>query len=232
MEIYNAAELFNGPNTRFNAEVTAGLEARGYRVFNPQRDGFDFISLQEALAKILPEKKIEEAVRRIIYSWDIFAINKSDVLIARLDEPQDPGVVHEIDIAKALDIPIIAYRTDVRSPYGSITDIYGGMHTFPIEPAQALFRVQMPSKTLYEAKKDMDFLIGLLDAELVGTEKAPVRKDLSVSQEGIAGIVAIGKMLFSGVANIHSREGLKEIAKRYQENYGQINWFGPRVVNV
>ncbi|MCX6705206.1 MAG: nucleoside 2-deoxyribosyltransferase, partial [Candidatus Woesebacteria bacterium] len=230
LEIYSAAELFNGPNTNFNAEVVAGLEVKGHKVFSPQRDGFEFTTLQNALSELLPPEKIEEAVRKIIYSWDIISINKSDVVIARMDEPQDPGVIHEIDIAQALDVPVITYRTDVRSPYGSVMDTYGGMHTFPIESSVVLIRLMMPSKTLDEAKKDMGNLINLLDSELMKIQgKAPNQNFLNYP-ENIQRILEIGKILFDGIDNIHSQEGLKEIAKRYLENSGQIEGFGPRVV--
>lgn len=230
LEIYNAAELFNGPNTRFNTEVTAGLEVKGYVVFSPQRDGFDFITLQNALAELLPPEKMEEAVRKIIYSWDIICINKSDVVIARMDEPQDPGVIHEIDIAQALDVPVITYRTDTRSPYGSITDTYGGMHTFPIESSEVLIRLMMPSKTPEEAKKDMDNLINILDYELVKIHKKTISPSFLNYPENFQKILEIGDVLFNGVYDIHSQEGLKEIAKRYLENSEQIDKFGPHVV--
>jgi nucleoside 2-deoxyribosyltransferase len=230
LEIYNAAELFNGPNTRFNAEVTEGLEKKGYKVFSPQRDGFEFISLQNTLAEMLPSEKIEEAVRKIIYSWDITSISKSDVVIARIDEPQDPGVIHEIDLANALGVPIITYRTDSRSPYGSITDTYGGMHTFPIESSVALIRRLMPSKTPDEANKDMNNLINLLDSELVKIQKKSSNSNILNYPDNIQEILKIGDMLFKGIDDINSKDGLKEITKRYLENSEQIDKFGPRVV--
>jgi nucleoside 2-deoxyribosyltransferase len=230
LEIYNAAELFNGPNTRFNAEVTQGLERKGYKVFSPQRNGFEFITLQSTLADLLPAKKIEEAVRKIIYSWDVFSINNSDVVIARMDEPQDPGVIHEIDLANVLGVPVITYRTDSRSPYGSITDTYGGMHTFPIESSVALIKLLMPSRIPGEANKDMDNLINLLDLELVKIQKKISNSNILNYPDNIQKILKIGDMLFKRIDDINSKDGLKEIAKRYLENSGQIDKFGPHVV--
>lgn len=230
LEIYNAAELFNGPNTRFNAEVTESLEKRGYKVFSPQRDGFEFITLQSALVELLPSEKIEDAVRKIIYFRDIFSINNSDVVIARLDEPQDPGVIHEIDIAKILGVPVITYRTDTRSPYGSITDTYGGMHTFPVESSVALIRLFMPSRTPDEAEKDMDNLINSLDSELVKIQKKSSNSNIPNYPDYIQKILKIGDVLFKGIDNINSKDGLKEIAKSYLENSGQIDKIGPSVI--
>jgi nucleoside 2-deoxyribosyltransferase len=230
LEIYHAAELFNGPNTRFNTEIVESLEKRCYKVFSPQRDGFEFISLQNSLAEMLPSENIEEAVRKIIYSWDIFSINNSDVVIARIDEPQDPGVIHEIDLANALGVPIITYRTDSRSPYGSITDTYGGMHTFPIESSVVLIKLLMPSRIPGEANKDMDNLINLLDLELVMIQKKNFNSSILNYPDNIQEILKIGEILFKGIENINSQDGLKEIAKRYMKNSEQIDKFGPHVV--
>jgi nucleoside 2-deoxyribosyltransferase len=230
LEIYNAAELFNGPNTRFNADVTEGLEKRGYKVFSPQRDGFEFITLQGALAEFIPAEKIEEAVRKIIYSWDITSVSKSDVVVARIDEPQDPGVIREIGVAEVLNIPVITYRTDTRSPYGSITDTYGGMHTFSVESSQTLIRTMMLSRTPDEAKNDMDNLIIFMDHELIKIHKKDANQNFLNCPKNIQEAIDIGKVLFNGIDNIHSQDSLKEIAKRYLENSAQIDSFGPHVV--
>jgi len=230
IEIYNAAEMFNGPNTRFNTEITSGLERKGYKVFSPQRDGFEFTSLQNALAGLLPPEKIEEAVRKIIYCRDITSINKTDVVIARLDEPQDPGVISEIAAAEDLGVPVIAYRTDTRSPYGSVTDTFGGMHTFSIESSLTLIKVMMPSRTLDESKTDLDNLINLLNSELIKIHKKPINQDFQRHSKNIQKTLDIGKVLFDGIDNVNSQGGLKEVAKRYLGNPGQIDKFGPHVV--
>jgi nucleoside 2-deoxyribosyltransferase len=47
-----------------------------------------------------------------------YLLYNSDILIANLDEPIDPGVVVEILLAKELKIPVIGYRSDLRSPFG------------------------------------------------------------------------------------------------------------------
>jgi nucleoside 2-deoxyribosyltransferase len=228
LEIYHAAELFNGPNTRFNAEITEGLEKMGYEVFSPQRDGFEFIELEKTLSLYLPPEKIEDASRKIIYSWDMRRISISDVVIARVDEPQDPGVIHEIDIAGALGVPVISYRTDVRSPYGNVLDTFGGMHTFPIESSVALIRVFMSSKTLVEAKQDMKKLIVALHDELskIINNRDP---NTQVRTDYIQKVLAVGDILFTGIDDIHSSEGMQEIAQRYVEFSEILEIFGPRV---
>ena len=59
---------------------------------------------------------------------------ESDVIIANMDEPLDPGVLVECMIAKEMGKPIIQYRTDSRGPFGEIAEFHKGMHFFPLLP--------------------------------------------------------------------------------------------------
>ena len=56
----------------------------------------------------------------------------SDVILANMDEPVDPGVVIECMVAKEMGKPVVQYRTDSRGPYGGLGDFNKGMHQFPL----------------------------------------------------------------------------------------------------
>jgi hypothetical protein len=109
-------------------------------------------------------------------------------------------------------------------------DEFGGMHTFSIESSKVLIRLSMLSRTPDEVEKDMNNLINLLDCELLKIHKKPTNQKFLNYSKNIQEALDIGKVLFSGVDNIHSQECLKEITKRYLENSGQIYNFGPHVV--
>src|SRR3990167_10689111 len=95
-KIYHAAELFHLPARGFNEKLVESFEKNGITVFSPQRDGFEFTRLVGALEALLPPQALDQAMQTIIYTYDVFSISKSDVVIARFDEPPDPGVDTEV----------------------------------------------------------------------------------------------------------------------------------------
>ena len=101
VSIYIAAALFNGRATFFNQALVEELEQRGYQTRFPQRDGFEFGDLHNALGEVLPELEIPSAVETIIYHLDMGVfIPQSNIVVANLDEPQDEGVLVELSHAK------------------------------------------------------------------------------------------------------------------------------------
>ena len=121
--IYFAAALFSGRETVFNSILTEMFEDEGYKVLLPQRDGFEFSKLCESLQIHLPAQNAAVALQTIIYLLDIGKfVYESDVVVANLDEPVDEGVVVEQVYARCMGVPVISFRTDVRSPYGSLGD--------------------------------------------------------------------------------------------------------------
>jgi hypothetical protein len=70
------------------------------------------------LNKLTPEET-NIAIPRIIYLLDLgHFLYRSDVMIASLDEPLDPGVIVEMMYAKMFNKMLIGYRTEMRTPYG------------------------------------------------------------------------------------------------------------------
>ena len=222
LNIYHAAELFNLPARLFNEKLVDSFESNGLKVFSPQRDGFEFTQLENSLRekKISPEL-IEQTISTVIYAFDIFSIYKSDLIIARFDEPQDPGVDTEVLVANSLKIPVIGYRTDVRSPYGSTNDKNGGMHSFPIRTSE-VFIIQ-PSSLLI--KKDFEDLTSSI-LKNINEINSTKRTNLDIP-EFLQPTIKIASLLFDGIGNLHSPKGIEELISRCQKYQELINSFGP-----
>ena len=65
--------------------------------------------------------------------------------IANLDETTDPGVLVEIMFAHMMGKPVLGYRTEARSPYGTLTDYTRGMHFFKFFPLDAFLQIPTTS---------------------------------------------------------------------------------------
>lgn len=136
MQIYFAAPLFSEAELTFNERVVADLEAEGYDVFLPQRDGKEIEALYED-----PDIDSVEDVMQEIYRIDRDAIYEADVLTAVLDgQVPDEGVAVEMGIASENDIPIVALKTDRRcfSPDEPINAMLWGVTDEYVETPAAL----------------------------------------------------------------------------------------------
>ena len=123
--VYFAAPLFSEAERVFNAGLTARIEALGFEVFLPQRDGFEKQGAQRA------DLSVDEIARRI-FDVDRNEVYRSDVLLAVLDgRVPDEGVAVELGLAFAdrerRGVPrrIIGLMTDWRT-------------AFPNEPLNAM----------------------------------------------------------------------------------------------
>lgn len=211
--IYNAAGLFNAPNQLYNLLLTNRLELKGHKVILPQRDGFEFSKLSKSLEKFLSPDLVPDAVNRIIYLLDKgkFIGQDSDICIASLDEPVDEGVVDEIGYCIMNEIPIIGFRTDTRAPYGSATNEVGGAHFFPVYSCDK-YIISLPNfKTVNDVETHLDNLVFEIDNSIpILLSKNKIRTVLYTKN-----ITAWARNLFSKINDIHSDEGLSEIAQRY-----------------
>jgi nucleoside 2-deoxyribosyltransferase len=115
MLIYLAAPLFNQAERAFNSLLTGELEARGFSVFLPQRDGV------ESLKPPYNEMTLDEQYQAI-FATDRDKVLEADVLLFVLDGrvPDEGGCV-ELGIAygqKHLleqDKLLIGLQTDTRT---------------------------------------------------------------------------------------------------------------------
>lgn len=123
--LYFAAPLFSDAERAFNAALTERIEALGYDVFLPQRDGFE---KQGAVHDGMP---VDEVARQI-FAKDSSEVFRSDVLLFVLDgRVPDEGAAVELGLAYAdrewrgVQRHIIGLMTDWRS-------------AFPHEPLNAM----------------------------------------------------------------------------------------------
>lgn len=224
LKAYHAAELFHLPARIFNEKLVSSLEEKGVKVFSPQRDGFEFTHLVSVLGKTLSEEDLDYAMQTIIYAYDILSITRADVVVARFDEPPDPGVDTEVLIANSLGVPVVAYRTDVRTPYGGPSDKYGGMHSFPVKNS----RVIILQESSLSPSDDLDILTEKIFQEIREVHKQEER----VTPAFLYETAEIAKVLFEGIGDIHSEKGLEELANRCVENRELLKNFGPRAIGI
>jgi nucleoside 2-deoxyribosyltransferase len=105
--VYFAGPLFNESEKDFNLKMVEILEAHGYEVFLPQRDGF--------LATDL-EGKTEEEKTAMIFEKDCSEVLKADILFMNLDgRVPDEGACVELGLAYANGKRCYGIKTDARS---------------------------------------------------------------------------------------------------------------------
>jgi len=200
--IYPAAALFNARETTFNSLLVEALEKRGYKTNFPQRDGFEFGNLNEVLSRKLQQDQVDSAVQDIIYFLDMgIFIPKSDVVLANLDEPLDEGVVVEISYAKLMGKFVIGFRTDVRSPYGTPRDKFGGMHFFPPYQCHKFISHHMLSETPEKRENEMSSLVkkvhqSIQDAGIIHPENIP---DYAKNNPEFEKVLDGARLLFGGI---------------------------------
>lgn len=229
--IYPAAALFNGRETHFNSQLVEGLEGLGYKTNFPQRDGFEFGNLTKALSGKLQQDQIGSAVQNVIYFLDMGVfVPTSDVVLANLDEPLDEGVVVEASYAKLMGKFVLGLRTDVRSPYGTPTDNFGGMHFFPAYQTHQFIPHYMPSKTPKERNEQMSSLVQRIDKTIkdAGISHTDTIPEYARNNPNLQPVLEGANLLFSGIADIHSEKGLEEIALRYIKNQEKLKEIGPK----
>jgi len=93
MKIYFAGPLFNQAERKFNAELTEKLEALGFKVFLPQRDGVDG-------SKPPFDAMLREDRRKHLFNLDRDKILESDIFLFILDgRVPDEGACVELGMA-------------------------------------------------------------------------------------------------------------------------------------
>jgi nucleoside 2-deoxyribosyltransferase len=98
MLIYFAGPLFNQAEREFNLKLTTTLEAHGYEVFLPQRDGLGKDDFNPTI--MLDTGIAEEEITRQIFTTDRDRLLAADVLLFVLDgRIPDEGACVELGIA-------------------------------------------------------------------------------------------------------------------------------------
>lgn len=216
LTIYFAASLFNGRETLFNIILASKLEGRGYSVRLPQRDGYEFANLDAALAKKLRREEVAQARQTIIYLLDIGVfVSGSDVVLGNLDEPLDPGVDIELCCGRATGKFVVGFRTDARTPFGSFSEPLRGTHLFSVNQCHAFIRHRMPGRSLESAIEELNALADKICGVIEKRTKRRKRMPPYRLPYQFATVFRDAKVLFNGVSDIHSPEGLNKIVDRY-----------------
>ncbi len=113
MQIYFAGPLFNDAEKAFNEQLCHKLESLGFKVFLPQRDGFE---LNDPKVKFNPDERAAA-----IFKLDRDKVFESDILLFVLDgRVPDEGAAFELGLAYAQKqlqnkpYRLIGYMTDRR----------------------------------------------------------------------------------------------------------------------
>ncbi len=210
--VYFAAPLFNQAETRYNAEITKELEERGYKVILPQRDGFEFQNLTGLLSQHFgKEEDISNAVQELIYLLDMGCfLPSSDAVLAVLNEPLDPGVIVEICYARLLGKQVVGLRSDTRQPFGDYNARFGGMHFFPAFQCAYFLKVG--------PNDDIGAVVSSVDSCL----RRVARSKEQISGGNVASLIKLAERIFHGVDDIHSKEGLEKVVKRYVQSRDEV----------
>lgn len=105
--IYFAGPLFCQGEKDFNVKVANMLENAHYKVFLPQRDGYEAVLLKD---------KSPEEVSHLIFNKDVSEIKNADIFFMILDgRVPDDGACVELGIAFASGKTCYGFKTDARS---------------------------------------------------------------------------------------------------------------------
>ena len=105
--VYFAGPLFSQSEKDFNLKLANILEAHGYEVFLPQRDGIEAALL---------EGKTEEELTQMVFELDYTEVLKADIVFMNLDgRVPDEGACVELGIAYASGKRCYGVKTDTRS---------------------------------------------------------------------------------------------------------------------
>lgn len=106
-KIYIAAPLFSESEKRYN-EMICGTLSNNFDVYLPQRDG-------DLLVDLVQKGMTEHRARKTIFTQDIEAINKSDLLLIVLDGRSiDEGACFELGYAYSREVKCFGIQTDPR----------------------------------------------------------------------------------------------------------------------
>lgn len=117
LKIYCAGPLFNPKEREDMNSIATALEAAGYSVFLPQRDGLELARLLPVLTeKGISGEEASNVLNKAIFSLDVFeVINSNGVILNINGRVPDEGAAVEAGIAWAHDKQIVIFKNDDRS---------------------------------------------------------------------------------------------------------------------
>lgn len=223
--LYMAAALFNGREVRFNQDLTSRLEAMGYRVVLPQRDGFEFASMRKVISEKTKNQDVAQMTRDLIYLLDMGVfIPQSDIIVANLDEPMDPGVIVEMTYAHLMGKKVIGIRTDTRTPFGRV-DGTDGMHAFVAFQCDDIIKIKIPDNNVHDASAAMQTLAKQIDhvASKVVIGAQPAFNQSALDNPVVARLLQASKLVFKDVKGLHTAKGLETVINNYKSHHKLVS---------
>jgi len=116
-KIYCAGPLFNPKEREEMNSIATTLEAAGYSVFLPQRDGLELARLLPVLIERgISEENASVVLNKAIFSLDVFEVIDSNGLMLNVNgRVPDEGAMVEAGIAWAHEKPVVIFKSDDRS---------------------------------------------------------------------------------------------------------------------
>lgn len=134
LKVYCAGPLFNQSEREEMTKISDVLEAEGYQVYLPHRDGMEFRLIMEIFVKRGWSQPVAAAfLHSAIFALDIYQlVIDCDAVVWNLNgRTPDEGAVSESAIAWTLGKPLVAYTDDVRSLIaGRINPLLAGLVEF------------------------------------------------------------------------------------------------------
>lgn len=117
VKIYCAGPLFNNKEREEMQDIADVLEADGFDVFLPHRDGFEFANLSAAIEEFTQSKSATNLLlQKAIFTLDVYQVLSSDGLILNMNgRVPDEGAMVEAGIAWNAGKKIVIYKNDSRS---------------------------------------------------------------------------------------------------------------------
>jgi len=120
MKVYCAGPLFNEKEKQEMAEIAAALEAKGFDVFLPQRDGLELSKCIESLVESGVDRQTAcDCLSKAIFALDVYqVVEECDAIIVNLNgRVPDEGAVAEAALAWYAGKTMLAYKADVRTAF-------------------------------------------------------------------------------------------------------------------
>lgn len=116
-KIYCAGPLFNIKEKEEMQEIATTLEENNFKVFLPQRDGFEFSNLSKEFKELgIPKEGVDSILNKAIFVLDVFQILDSDGLVLNINgRVPDEGAMVEAGIAWNSGKKIVIYKSDTRT---------------------------------------------------------------------------------------------------------------------
>jgi len=116
-KIYCAGPLFNNKEKEEMQEIASALEANGFEVFLPQRDGFEFFNLFSTFVDLgVPDTVARRVLNKAIFTLDVFKVLSTHGLVLNINgRVPDEGAMVEAGIAWNSGKKIVIYKDDARS---------------------------------------------------------------------------------------------------------------------